>query len=99
MQYQHLTLIGGTLISCTAFLTTKGNASLTLNAGKGGAVAFSKSQCPSALGNPSAAVSAQPDQQSWVRVLTPSDSSSNDCFENDLIVYCILFYCEETMSL
>lgn len=69
----------------------KGNASLLLNVRKGGAVAFPKSQCPSALGNPRAAVSSQPDQQNWARVLTPRDSNSNDYFENNLIVYCILF--------
>lgn len=56
-------------------------------------MAFPKLQCPSA------AVPSQPDQQSWARVLILSDSNSNDFFENNLIVYCILFYCEETMSL
>lgn len=91
LQYRCLTVIRGTLISCIAFLTMKGNASLLLNARKGGAVAFPKSQCPSALGNPRAAVSSQSDQQNWARVLTPRDSNSNDYFENNLIVYCILF--------
>lgn len=54
-------------------------------------MAFPKSQRPSALGNPRAAVSSQPDQQNWARVLTPRDSNSNDYFENNVIVYCILF--------